>query len=844
MALTPEQFSSLKMRLSGGAIQPVASSTGAGNMASPSRGGFFERVGEDFNTRVKAQEAALGRSIDNEQGLASGLLQAAGQGAAFLGDIGTEALSSIDETVTGGAVGDFLGERVQEIATAPAVQNVAADYGKWKLENPEAAANLEATINIASILPIAGGAGVVGKKAVDTGVDVAVATGKKVAPAVATVANTTRGVADTFAMAGEGAARIPARIATNVAEKQATRQAVRQLPTKVAQQAANDGVDIIDIQDIYSLPKSQKAPIRQLAQTVKEYASGVGKLAPEEVVGRPIVARIKELTSQQGSVGQKLGEVAKELGTVSAREAGTPVFTALKKVPGLEGLKIDRTGRLDFSDTRLQTASTKSDRTAIQKIFTDAIKPATGRQKHLLRQELFEVLEGKKRSLTNLTGTQERAYQAIRQGLSDVLDAKNPQYKSLNQEFARVAKPLEDIKKFLRNTDGLDEDLLSQKAGTLARRLTSNAASRTDLKQILRNLDAATEVPGKTQISLESLQDAYNILGKYYDVAAKTGLRGQVRSGIEDATGVRDALMKAVGDVAGKTDAVRQAAFEKALREALEDSVQKAKVGGPITRALERDTTLSNADKVVQDAAIAKYEKNPKAMLDAYLKANGNVVNTDEARKLFSDVGYNGNNSAAVHTASKAISDAAFDDLLSKAKPGQDGFFMAGGSGAGKSTATRALGDKLSQAAFVFDGNLSSYDSAIKKIKAAKAKGVNVTIPYVYRDPIKAWNEGVIARMIGNGPDKGRVVPLKNFLENTEGSLDVVKKLTKEGAVDDTYAWNNSYGPGQSKQLSLEELDKIRIPKDTKARLVASTKQLLKEGRITQVQLDALLKGI
>jgi hypothetical protein len=569
MALTPEQFSSLKMRLSGGAIEPVASDTGVGNMATPSRGGFFERVGEDFNTRVKAQEAALGKSIDNEQGLASGLLQAAGQGAAFLGDIGTEALSSVDETVTGGAVGDFLGERVQEIAAAPAVQNVAADYSRWKLENPEAAANLEATVNIAGIIPVVGAGGFAAKKTAGAVGDVAQATSRAVAPVVDTAAKTTRGVIDTVAMAGESAARIPGRIGTNVAEKQATRQAVRELPTKVAQQAANDGVDIADIQVIYNLPKAQKGPIRQLAQTVKDYASGAKTLTPEEVVGRPLVARIKELDSARGTVGQKLGEVANTLGGVSTREAATPVFLQLKRVPGLQGLKINKNGTLDFSDTNLQTSSTRSDRAAIQAIFQDAIKPGTGKQKHLLRQELFEVLGGKKKGGTVMTGTQERAYQAIRQGLSEVLDAKNPTYRQLNQEYAKLSRPLENINRFLKNTTGLDEDLLSMKAGLLARRLNSNAMSKPEIKAILREMDMVTAKPGTSQVSLEALQDAYDILGKYYDVAAKTGFRGQVRSGIEDATDMRNTLMKAVGSVAGKTDAVRQAAFEKALEEAL-----------------------------------------------------------------------------------------------------------------------------------------------------------------------------------------------------------------------------------------------------------------------------------
>lgn len=178
---------------------------------------------------------------------------------------------------------------------------------------------------------------------------------------------------------------------------------------------------------------------------------------------------------------------------------------------------------MDFKNTTLATSLTKSDRNAIQKVFTSAIKDSTGKQKHLLRQELFEILGGKKKALTNITDTQEKAFDAIRKGLSDVLEMKNPQYKALSNEYRKIIQPLSEMRRFMKSLPDATEDILDMKAGLLARRLTSNAQSNPQIRQMLRNLDKATG--GKTADSVEAMQDLYNILDKYYNIAGKTGFK-------------------------------------------------------------------------------------------------------------------------------------------------------------------------------------------------------------------------------------------------------------------------------------------------------------------------------
>lgn len=373
------------------------------------------------------------------------------------------------------------------------------------------------------------------------------------------------------------ASRIPSRFKANAAERLAVRDTIQKLPSPTARNAALDGVDVADINQLYKIGKDlgRSPGAKKLYETVRKFASGDNKINPIEVVGQPIAKRIQQLDAKAKSVGAKLGVKAEQLGEFAANQTFRPVFRELRKVPGLQGLKVSNKGVLDFTDTVLTTIETAADRKVIQRIFTDAVKPGTGKSKHLLRQELFEVLGGKKKAGINLTGTQEKAYQAVRTGLSNLLEGRNAGYKALSNEFRKIKQPLDEIKKFVKSVSNADEDIQNMSYGLLARRLTSNSASNPQVRALLRTLDNATKVKGKATLAVENLQDFYNILDKYYDIAAKTGFKGQIKSAFDGATGITDFLAKGAKELAGETTIVRQKALESLLEEILKIKPKK-----------------------------------------------------------------------------------------------------------------------------------------------------------------------------------------------------------------------------------------------------------------------------
>lgn len=375
---------------------------------------------------------------------------------------------------------------------------------------------------------------------------------------------------------GEKAGAITERVGTNIKTKLVESEAISKLPTQVQRTAVRQGVEIADVSEINRFfedavtSQTSKPLYKELADTAKAFSEAGGRgTDPIQVVGKPIVERIQFLNSNLGKIGKQLGEVANTLGDVTKPELIEAIFSRLQKVQGLSGLKMGETGILNFRDTVLASALSKADQKAIQQIFTEAIKPGTGKSKHLLRQELFEILGGKKSSQVTMTATQDKAFQAVRQGLSDVLEGQNALYKTLSNEYRKVISPLSKTRKLLKDVSGEageNIDLLELEAGMLARRLTSTSISRAQVEALLRELDAVGLELGGSAVSTRNLQEFYNILNKYYDLSPKTGFQGQIKGAFEGG-GILDRIIKTVTGTVGQTPEVRQAALEKLINE-------------------------------------------------------------------------------------------------------------------------------------------------------------------------------------------------------------------------------------------------------------------------------------
>jgi hypothetical protein len=275
-------------------------------------------------------------------------------------------------------------------------------------------------------------------------------------------------------------------------------------------------------------------------------------------------------------------------------------------------------------------------------------------------------------------------------------------------------------------------------------------------------------------------------------------------------------------------------------------TVNSKKAEATLPKTVKRDLSLRGNDAKVQEASIKKYESNPEKMVNDYIKQNGKIVNTDEARKLFKDEGYVGTNARAVQEASSAVSKDVFRKLLNDSK-GEDALFTVGGSGTGKTSVIKNMfPEEYANAGVILDSNLSKMQSAGDRIQEALNAGKKPNLIYVYRDPIDSWINGVVKRMNNKTNDEGgRIVPLSVFIDNHKGSYNVIKSLLQNpdnGKKFKISLIDNSLGQGNHELLDPKKFGTISYNDNLKEQLLEETKKLYEQGQITKVQYQELIQ--
>lgn len=244
----------------------------------------------------------------------------------------------------------------------------------------------------------------------------------------------------------------------------------------------------------------------------------------------------------------------------------------------------------------------------------------------------------------------------------------------------------------------------------------------------------------------------------------------------------------------------------------------------------------------LKQASLEKVAQNKSALVDEYLAKNGKFISTDKARELFTDIGYKRYNAAAVQDASKLVSEAAFTKAI-ETNPEPNGVLYSGGSGVGKtSTLKQVLGDVESTAAAILDGNLTNYNTALKRLQTIVDNGKVPKVVYIYRDIIDSFVDGVVKRMLNNPDELGRVVPVKVHLDNHLSSLDTVKRLYEDANGANIVLIDNSFGKGKPQVMTFDKLSSIKYPENALGQLTQIVKNLYKDGTISKEQYEAFLE--
>jgi hypothetical protein len=375
-------------------------------------------------------------------------------------------------------------------------------------------------------------------------------------------------------------------------------------------------------------------------------------------------------------------------------------------------------------------------------------------------------------------------------------------------------------------------------------------ADRAGTKAILENADydkiaAQYQLLDGTAIAIDALVGA-----------AAGGVAGRARPRVE-VTPDQHAAALALNEAHVADDATLVSASDPVARtRAIDAQVQAARdveAGNPTVVSVEADPVSVQAKMAeaesrlralgVREADLAGEMQaridsdfvGARAEYDALPDSNGGqILNTDLARELSPAYRADRTLSSDVHEPSSAFVKRLYADKL--AQPTPDGkvpevLFTAGGTGAGKSTGLRLLGDATSKSEIIYDTNMNTLKSAVEKIEQALATGRQVRILYTFRDPVEALTGGALPRAMR----MGRTVPLKEHARTHQGSAETIREIAKKYAGDDRVELiviDNSKGKNKAEISSLDKLPRQDY-NGIKEKLYAALEAEHQAGRIS-----------
>lgn len=379
-------------------------------------------------------------------------------------------------------------------------------------------------------------------------------------------------------------------------------------------------------------------------------------------------------------------------------------------------------------------------------------------------------------------------------------------------------------------------------ASTNEQRLLSKTPIQNINAGVASNYNAHSNLPGLSRAVLAGLygfgqvaQDAGSVAGTK---AAITDVAKPAAAGAAKGAAAAKAYNAAHGESGMvKIPGVNQTSLIEQI---------KAKYKGTATTPEEKQAlnyVLSNPDK-----AMADY--NARTVKE-FGVSKPNIVAGDDAKFVVSGEDplrqkLDGTKSAAYHEPASALAKVKYDQLLSDPTTAdRPVLLMAGGSGAGKTSGLKQVlksgGRSLDDYAAVIDTNSNALAGADTKIQQALQSGRRVEVAYVYRDPVTAFEQGVIPR----AKKIGRIVPVQAHLDTHLGSNEVIHQLSEKykdnpnvqiGAVD------NSGAAGTAKFVPVDQIPKLSYNIDKlRAKLERAVHNEHQQGTISDAERQTYL---
>lgn len=548
--------------------------------------GFTQRVGQDFDRRKQNIGGMVAESIKGNQGYREGAMQAAGQGFAAVGDVVGEGITSVGRGLSAITPDPFEDEVINQLgiffdqplmqAGKRALEKGMEAWAAFSEENPRAARNIEAVTNISG----GGLATLQGGKVLS----------RTLQQAENAAAREARGLIEGggYDSVDSSTARFRLEEIPDNRPVIAPRQNIDSDWNEVVEPRSETGVRMRAVESPEQIraikqgfdegliamireasPVDRQKMLKSLEITEKSKRNlryGMDERA-SNIAGRSIMDRYKIVKSRNTEAGQSIGRYAKNnmQSTIVDVEPSVEAFRA-----GLDdmGIVIKDDLTLDFSNASIENLS------GIENFLSNIVKRMSSNRK----MTAYEVHQFKKfidaqvsygKVQEGLSGKAESIVKDLRYNLNKMLGDEFPEYGALNKTYSESIDAINELQRLVPRAD-LSSDDAAKQVGILLRRLDSNAASQSQVEEMIGALDDLGNKYGgsftddvKTQVKF-----AFE-LDKIFGTTRSGSMSGQIGEALANSPRTSTAASELARIAAEKLRGVNQKAAFESMQELL-----------------------------------------------------------------------------------------------------------------------------------------------------------------------------------------------------------------------------------------------------------------------------------
>ena len=531
---TPDDVIDAAVKEMLGISQPVSEPIGLGAQAAlgATQAGFDALGGE--STRAQKANEIFASTLKGDQSVSEGVTQAYGQGFASLGDLIGKGVGLIGEGVsrlTPDVIEDEVMNQLGIFFDQPLMQAgkeaIAAGgeaWGQFSQENPRAARNIEAVVNISG----ATGLGGIGKQSASRYARTYEPTKARVARENIEGGGTT---ATRNTTAPYRLEQIEGAEPTVVGERgplPAPAVPTRAVKNPAQQAAIKQGFDEGTIAMIRETNPADRKDMLESLKILKEAGENTRYRLLErstDVVGGSMMKRYDLMKRKNKQAGSQIDNYAKKNMANEYVEFSGPVNNFKNNLEDM-GIKINDDFTLDFSKATI--TGLKDLEGFLSRVVERMASPRdmTAAEVHNFKRFIDEQV-GYGKVQQGLSGKSESVVKQLRAELDQLLDNRFPEYDRLNTTYAETIEAMDEFQGAVGRGIDLDNKYAGSAVGTTLRGLSSNTQRRTKLLQSLDDMEALSEKYGLPFDDDVISQTAFTIdMDRVFGTKADTSLAG------------------------------------------------------------------------------------------------------------------------------------------------------------------------------------------------------------------------------------------------------------------------------------------------------------------------------